>query len=53
MYVSALTSVSHFSLASAERDIILEVSEEIKREVIADVEDWVCSTDRGSSELFW
>ena len=52
LYVSALTSVSHFSLVSAERDIVLEVSEEVKREVIADVEEWVCSIERGSSGLF-
>ena len=37
---------------SAERDIVLEVSEEVKREVIADVEEWVCSIERGSSGLF-
>ena len=31
-------------LVSAERDIVLEVSENVKREVIADVAEWVCST---------
>jgi len=37
------------SAVSAERDIVLEVSEEVKREVIADVEEWV--TDKLSKEF--